>query len=103
MSRISVACRIAGFNHHKGSADWLERHRAGEHRLLLVPDPKNAYDVNAIKVLTPQGLMLGFVPAVDAPRVLAQLKDRDVLVRAYKVPRQWNACDIHFITGDPLS
>jgi hypothetical protein len=98
-----IKCRIAGFNHHKGSFEWLDKRRVGEHRVLLMPEPDNKFDKNAIKIITPEGLMLGYVPAVDAAGVLERLADRDVLVRAFKVPRHWNACDIHYITEDPLA
>ena len=98
-----IHSRIAGFQHHRGSAEWLSAHRVGEHRLLLAMEPDNPHDPNAVKILTTKGLMLGYVPAVDAPRVVSKLKDRDVLVRCYKTGRQFNACDIHFITGDPLA
>jgi hypothetical protein len=100
MSGINT--RIAGFNHHAGSAERLSKMRTGE-RLLLVPDPGNEHDPNAIKIVTTSGHMLGYVPRVDAPGVLAKLNNPDVLVRCHKSGTSFNSVTITYITGDPLA
>lgn len=100
-----IHTRIAGFNHHEGAAQRLMAMSASskkEVRLLLVPEPQNPYDGNAIAVSTTDGLMLGYIPRVDNEGVLKHLRDRDVLVRCFKTPNTFNSIDIVYITGDPL-
>lgn len=96
-----IRTRIAGFNHHEGAAKALIGMRDNT-RLLLVPEPQNPHDMSAIVVSTLTGLMLGYVPAVDNKAVLANLKDRDVLVRCFKTSDTFNSIAITYTTGDPL-
>lgn len=93
--------RVAGFNHHDGAPEALGRMRAGE-RLVLRPDPRNAYDPNAIEVRTTAGLLLGYIPKVDNTGVLRRLNDRDVSVRCQKTSDTFNSIQLIYEMGDPL-
>jgi len=50
--------------------------------LVLVREPENPYDCNAIAVKDAAGGMLGYIPAVQA-EILAVLADRGFVLRAY--------------------
>jgi hypothetical protein len=97
-----IKTRIAGFNHHKGAPDALMRMRA-QTRLLLVPEPDNPHDKNAIRIVTTGGLMLGFVPKVDNVGIGKRIGDKDVLVRCFKTSDTFNSIAIQYETGDPLA
>ncbi len=96
-----IRTRIAGFNHHKGAAEALMPMKA-ETRLLLVEEPTNPHDKNAVAIVTATGLMLGYVPAVDAPNVKTKMNDKDILVRCYKTAETFNSVRIEFLSGDPF-
>lgn len=97
-----IKTRIAGFNHYDGASDALMKMRA-QTRLLLIPQPDNPHDKNAIRIVTTTGLMLGHVPKVDNPGVWERLKDKDVLVRCFKTSDTFNSVVIQYETGDPLA
>lgn len=97
-----IRTRIAGFNHHEGATKALTTMRP-QTRLLLVPDPENPHDKNAIKIVTTAGLMLGFVPRVDNAGVWKRIGDKDVLVRCFKTSDTFNSIVIQYETGDPLA
>ena len=50
--------KIAGINHRQGISRYV-----GRVECALVPEPKNEYDKNAIKVVSIDGHHLGYVPA----------------------------------------
>ena len=54
----SLSFSIAGINFRKGI-----REKIGDLDILLVPDPNNEYDPNAIKIMSSDGTHLGYVPA----------------------------------------
>lgn len=101
MALKSLKTRIAGFNHKDGAAQRLSGMRAGT-RLLLVPEPCNPADPDAVQVVSRDGFVLGYVPAADCAKVGGYLRDRDVLVRAYKDGRTFNSITIDATAGDPL-
>lgn len=53
-----IEFEIAGITHH---ADVAMKH-LGESMALLVAEPDNPYDPNAIRVMTPDWQLLGYVP-----------------------------------------
>lgn len=97
-----IKTRVADFNHHEGASKALMTMRP-QTRLLLVPDPENPHDRNAIKIVTTSGLMLGFVPKVDNVGVWERIRDKDTLVRCYKTSDTFNSVSIQYEQGDPLS
>jgi len=97
-----VRTRIAGFNHHDGAPKALMTMRP-QTRLLLVPEPKNPHDRNAIRIITTAGQMLGYVPTVDAPGVHERLRDKNVHVRCFKTTDTFNSIAIQYEEGDPLA
>lgn len=48
---------------------------AGSNEIKLIPDPKNKFDTNAIKVLLDEVGDIGYVPATDCKRVKKILED----------------------------
>lgn len=97
-----VRTRIAGFNHHDGAAKALMVMKP-QTRLLLVPEPNNPHDPNAIRVMTVPGAMLGYIPRGDAAAMAERLRDKDVLVRCFKTEATFNSIDVIYQMGDPLS
>lgn len=97
-----VRTRIAGFNHHDGAPRALMQMRS-QTRLLLVPEPDNSHDKNAIRIITTAGQMLGYVPKVDNVGVWRHLDDKDVHVRCFKTSDTFNSIIIQYETGDPLA
>lgn len=101
MSKV-VRTRIAGFNHHDGAAKALMVMKPRT-RLLLVPEPTNPHDANAIRVMSMAGSMLGYIPRVDAVAMAERLRDKDVLVRCFKTEATFNSIEVIYQTGDPLA
>lgn len=56
---------IAGFKHHEGMS-IIDELGAWRLDVVLEPEPQNPYDPNAIKIYTPEGFMLGYVPRAIA-------------------------------------
>lgn len=65
-----IRTSIAGVQHRDIAEQVRFRHLTEGERLLLIPEPDNAYDQNALKVLTEDQVFLGYVPARHCPRVL---------------------------------
>lgn len=98
--RQVLRSRVAGFQHHRGATEMLGRMRPGA-RLILARQPDNPHDPNAVRVLSPSSIMLGYVPRDQAAQV-ARVMDRGEYVQAFKTPDTFNSFDIVLTMGDPL-
>lgn len=67
---------IAGAPYHPGARETIAKLRKGE-ELVLVREPSNPHDRNAVAVHAADGTKLGYVPRVDAPAV-AKVLDREL-------------------------
>lgn len=67
---------IAGAPYYEGARDAIAKLKEGD-KLLLVREPNNKYDRNAVAVHGVDGLKLGHVPKVDAPAI-AKVLDREL-------------------------
>jgi len=67
---------LAGFQYYEGSAHWKEM-KVGD-ALLLVREPENPHDANAVRVEW-QGRLLGYLPRAENRSVAAEM-DRGALV-----------------------
>ena len=56
--RIHTIFKVAGVSFHKQKVESLSEGDV----LSLERDPDNKYDSNAVKILNPEGEMIGFVP-----------------------------------------
>jgi hypothetical protein len=56
--RIPTVFKVAGVSFHKQKVESLAEGEV----LSLERDPDNKYDSNAVKILNPEGEMIGFVP-----------------------------------------
>ncbi len=59
---------IAGSCFHKGADQALAKLKGGD-ELLLLREPNNEFDRNAVAVVGRDGLKLGYVPRFNAPAV----------------------------------
>ena len=50
----------------------------------LVPEPKNKYDSNAISVVSPQGVQLGYVNAERAPYISGRMSRGEDVVAIFQ-------------------
>jgi hypothetical protein len=66
---------IAGWQYHDGE-DVIETLRAGD-TVLLIAEPDNRFDPNAIAVRSQEGVMLGYVPRRLAAEVGQWLRPAD--------------------------
>lgn len=66
-----IRTSIAGVQHRDIAEQVRFRHLAEGERLLLLPEPDNSYDPNALKVLTEDKVFLGYVPARHCREALA--------------------------------
>jgi hypothetical protein len=80
-----VTCKIAGVQHHEGAQTALNKLRRND-AVMLVRDPSNEHDANAIAVYLGEQ-MLGFVPMARNANVAAAM-DRGDPVRACIFPAQ---------------
>lgn len=67
---------IAGAPYHPGAREAIAKLRRGA-ELVLVREPSNPHDRNAVAVHDSDGTKLGYVPRVDAPAV-AKVLDREL-------------------------
>lgn len=75
-----MTTQVVGAIHHVGARSAIAALRRGQ-PLMLVREPKNPYDRNAVAVCTPDFQMLGYVPRADAPTV-ARVMDYNLPVEA---------------------
>ena len=61
-TKLSIEFFVAGVKFRKGWKENLEALEEGQ-ELILVPEPTNKFDKYAIKIMSPEGVMLGYVPA----------------------------------------
>lgn len=67
---------IAGAPYHEGARDAIAKLRTAD-ELVLVREPSNPHDRNAVAVHAADGTKLGYVPRVDAGAV-AKVLDREL-------------------------
>lgn len=60
--KLSIEFFVAGVKFRKGWKENLEALEEGQ-ELILVPEPTNKFDKYAIKIMSPEGVQLGYVPA----------------------------------------
>lgn len=72
---------IAGTPYHKGAYDAVAKLQSGD-VLLLIREPSNHYDSNAVAVHTADGMKLGYVPRIDAI-VTAKILDLELKCACY--------------------
>ena len=65
-----IEFQIAGITHHKEAA----LQRTGETLGFLAPEPDNPYDVNAIRIMTPDWQCVGYVPKDRTDEIREQTK-----------------------------
>ena len=75
---------IAGAPYHTGAREAIAKLRRGE-ELVLIREPSNPHDLNAVAVHAADGTKLGYVPRVDAPAV-AKVLDRELPCRCHYNP-----------------
>ena len=68
---------IAGFQYHEGMKLEILSTLDARDELVLVREPQNRYDENAIKITTRTGHKLGYIPRGEA-EFLAPLMDQSV-------------------------
>lgn len=61
--------KIAGINYRRGIARLYDS--SSRHEGFLMPEPKNPHDPNAIKILTDDGVHVGYIPAYQTAEVRA--------------------------------
>lgn len=71
---------IVGSGFHPGAPEAVRRLKRGE-ELMLLREPANPHDRNAVAVLTQDGQKLGYVPRQDAPSV-AKVLDLELPIGA---------------------
>lgn len=67
-------CDIVGMSYHTGAKEKVAK-LPDNTTVILRRDPQNEYDSNAVKVMTRDGFMLGYLPATKA-RTIAPEMDR---------------------------
>jgi len=67
---------IAGAPYHEGARDAIAKLRRAD-ELVLVGEPSNPHDRNAVAVHAADGTKLGYVPRVDAGAI-AKVLDREL-------------------------
>jgi len=104
-----IRTRIAGFNNYDGAPQALMGMRP-QTRLVLKPEPTNAFDKNAIEIFTTSGLKLGYIPRVDNELVLSRLNDKGARVQCFKTSDTFNSIVLRYDVpeidddrGDPLA
>lgn len=100
MVTAKIQVSIAGSSHYPGAVEQIVRLHPGQ-QLLVVREPKNPYDVNAIAVhlrnqklgYFPRGFAAAFAPIIDAGLKVIAHKSRDprfaqsgVIVVEWEVP-----------------
>ena len=56
----TVTAPLVGMRHHEGATEALDGMGFGD-GLVLVPEPENPYDENAIRVFTLDNILLGYI------------------------------------------
>lgn len=69
--------QVAGFQYHDGMNPEIARHLTIGQPLLIERDHKNPYDPCALKILTAQRNMLGFIPR-NHNRTVATMADQRI-------------------------
>lgn len=65
---MQLRTAIVGGQYHPGALERARKLKARE-RLVLMREPTNPHDKNAVAVMTEDGLKLGYVPRTDSPAV----------------------------------
>jgi len=72
---------VAGFQYHEGMSPQVSSQLTADGKLLVQRDSANPYDPCALKILTPDQQMLGFLPR-NQNRAAASLADQSVKLSA---------------------
>ena len=75
---MKIGLQIVG-NYYRGKAEQaaLQNMQPGE-PLILQREPSNQFDPNAIRVETPSGLHLGYIPATAASHLAMQMDQDEI-------------------------
>ena len=76
---VFIACNIAGTKFRDIEAQVVAARLKKGDPLTLVPEPDNKYDRHAVKVMTDEGIFLGYVPAIFSPEVAGAIAAGEVL------------------------
>ncbi len=57
-----IACAIVGWRHREIESQVRVQKLTRGTPLVLLPEPENPHDKNAVKVMSPEGLFLGYIP-----------------------------------------
>lgn len=68
-----VLLNLAGAKYHMGPNGF--RFKTGDQAILL-PEPDNEYDKNAVRVINLSGHVIGYIPKEDAEEILEDLNNR---------------------------
>lgn len=71
---MRVLTVIVGGRFHPGAMDRIAKLEEGE-QVLLLREPENPFDRNAVAVKSTDGVMLGHVPRADAPLIARALDE----------------------------
>lgn len=72
---------VAGFHYHQGMLPQVSRYLAAGAELLVERDHGNPYDAYAVRILTVQSSMLGYLPR-NQNRAVAAMADQGVSLTA---------------------
>ena len=72
---------VAGFQYHQGMLPQVSRHLAAGTSLLVERDGGNPYDAYEVRILTPQAVLLGYLPR-NQNRAVATMADQGVSLTA---------------------
>jgi HIRAN domain len=72
---------VAGFQYHEGMNRMVESSLFVGQELLLVREPDNPYDGNAVAVFTLEGRKLGYIPR-DVNEIPAAMYDQSIKIGA---------------------
>lgn len=76
---VFIACTIAGTKFRDIEAQVTAARLKKGDPLVLVPEPDNKHDKYAVKVMTPEGTFLGYVPRVFSYEVAAAIAQGEEL------------------------
>lgn len=79
----TLICGIVGMKYHEGAMDRLQELQDRDH-LVLVREPENPHDPNAVAVKDVEDFMLGYIPRGQAV-FAAELLDNDQVEEVYFV------------------
>ena len=91
---------IAGVQHHD-MKKVIDKLKEGD-ILTLEQEPTNKYDSCAVKILSQDGTMLGYVPAKFSPEVTATIdldeKVTCAIISLNRSARPWEQCEVEILS-----